>query len=522
MFPALATVASPPEWAAERTLLVARIAELERQVAWFQRQLFGEKSERRHIDPPPAQMALGEGLGDTAPATLAPQPVAAHQRQRAAKAQDEGTEPALFFDPERVPVETINVPNPTIAGLPAEAYAVIGEKVTHRLAQRPGSYVVLKYVRALVKVKDTAALSCPPAPASVLEGGRADVSCLAGLIVDKFLYHLPLYRQHQRLLAAGVEVSRQWLTQQVLAVALLLAPIVAAQLAGIRACRVKAMDETPIKAGRQGPGKLHQGYFWPIWGDTDEGRRRDRLSLPALACGHPCARGARGQSGGRRGAAHRRLRRLRAVGRAHRHRPRPVLDTHPTHLRAGQGHRAGGQRRGPGAHRRPLPHRDRDPRAGSDRRGQARLPPRPRQAPGHAFFEWAQAQVERAALLPSNPLTKALHDALERREALSVYLDDPEVPIDTNHLERALRPIPMGRKAWLFCWSEVGAEAVATLQSLMVTCRLHDIDPYDYLIDVLQRIDRHPAREVHLLTPRLWQQHFAADPLRSDLQRLPG
>ena len=153
-----------------------------------------------------------------------------------------------------MPVETINVPNPAIAGLPAAAYEVIGEKVTHRLAQRPGSYVVLKYVRALVKVKDTAALSCPPAPASVLEGGRADVSFLAGLIVDKFLYHLPLYRQHQRLLAAGVEVSRQWLTQQVLAVALLLAPIVAAQLAGIRACRVKAMDETPIKAGRQGSG----------------------------------------------------------------------------------------------------------------------------------------------------------------------------------------------------------------------------------------------------------------------------
>ena len=140
----------------------------------------------------------------------------------------------------------------------------------------------------------------------------------------------------------------------------------------------------------------------------------------------------------------------------------------------------------------------------------------------NAFFVWAQAQVERAALLPSNPLTKALHYALERREALSVYLDDPEVPIDTNHLERALRPIPMGRKAWLFCWSEVGAEAVATLQSLMVTCRLHDIDPYDYLVDVLQRIDRHPAREVHLLTPRLWKQHFAADPLRSDLPRLPG
>jgi hypothetical protein len=140
----------------------------------------------------------------------------------------------------------------------------------------------------------------------------------------------------------------------------------------------------------------------------------------------------------------------------------------------------------------------------------------------NAFFAWAERQVERAALLPSNPFTKALHYALERHEALSVYLDDPEVPIDTNHLERALRPIPMGRKAWLFCWSEVGAEAVAILQSLIVTCRLHDIDPYEYLVDVLQRIDRHPAREVHLLTPRLWKQHFAANPLRSDLQVLPG
>lgn len=139
-----------------------------------------------------------------------------------------------------------------------------------------------------------------------------------------------------------------------------------------------------------------------------------------------------------------------------------------------------------------------------------------------AFFAWAEAQLARAALLPSNPLTKALHYALERREGLSLYLDDPDVPIDTNHLEQALRPIPIGRKNWLFCWSEVGAEAVATLQSLIVTCRLHDIDPYEYLVDVLQRIDRHPAREVHLLTPRLWKRHFAADPLRSDLHRLTG
>jgi len=71
----------------------------------------------------------------------------------------------------------------------------------------------------------------------------------------------------------------------------------------------------------------------------------------------------------------------------------------------------------------------------------------------------------------------------------------------------------------LFCWTEVGAEVVATLQSLSVTCQLHDIDPYAYLVDVLQRIDRHPAAAVHLLIPRLWKQRFADNPLRSDLSR---
>ena len=139
-----------------------------------------------------------------------------------------------------------------------------------------------------------------------------------------------------------------------------------------------------------------------------------------------------------------------------------------------------------------------------------------------AFFVWAETQIERAALLPSNPLTKALHYALERREALSVYLDDPEVPIDTNHLERALRPIPMGRRNWLFCWSEVGAEAVAILQSLIVTCRLHDIDPYEYLSMCSSASTATPPARSTCCTPRLWKQHFAANPLRSDLQRLPG
>jgi len=81
--------------------------------------------------------------------------------------------------------------------------------------------------------------------------------------------------------------------------------------------------------------------------------------------------------------------------------------------------------------------------------------------------------------------------------------------------------MPMGRKAWLFCWTELGAKHVGVIQSLIVTCRLHQIDPYIYLVDILQRVSEHPASRIDELTPRLWKHRFAANPLRSDIQEFP-
>lgn len=107
---------------------------------------------------------------------------------------------------------------------------MIGEDVTHRLAQRPGSYVVLKYVRPVVKRKADAVMCSWPTPLSLWSGSVAHVSVVAGMLVDKFCHHLPLYRQHRRLALAGVQLSRATLTQWVHRAATLLAPIHAAQL----------------------------------------------------------------------------------------------------------------------------------------------------------------------------------------------------------------------------------------------------------------------------------------------------
>ncbi len=71
----------------------------------------------------------------------------------------------------------------------------------------------------------------------------------------------------------------------------------------------------------------------------------------------------------------------------------------------------------------------------------------------------------------------------------------------------------------MFCWTELGAKQVGIIQSLLVTCTLHDINPHTYLVDVLQRVSQHPASKAIELTPRLWKEKFADNPLTSDLDR---
>ena len=147
-----------------------------------------------------------------------------------------------------VPVQTIEVTDPAIEAIPETEREVIGEKVSYRLAQQPGSYVVLKYVRKVVKRRDTQTILTAAAPANVLERSAADVSFLAAMLVDKFCWHLPVYRQHQRLLDAGITLSRSTLLHWASRAIDLLAPVTAAQSAHVLASDVLAMDETRARS----------------------------------------------------------------------------------------------------------------------------------------------------------------------------------------------------------------------------------------------------------------------------------
>ena len=500
--------------------LSRELAAAKHQIAWFKRQIFGQKSERRIIDGADGQMSLGEAI-DVAQSVTPPvpteSPVAAHTRRSTAKKPDTGDDSLPFFDAERVPVEVIELNAPETAGLAPEEFEIIGHKDSYRLAQRPGSYVVLNYRRPVIKIKATQIIVSPSVPAGVIEGSRADVSFVAGLLIDKFAYHLPFYRQHQRLADGGITVSRPWLTQIGQQGIALLEPIYDAQFESIRASRVKAMDETPIKAGRAGPGKLKAAYFWPVYGELDEvcfpffeSRRIEHVEQ-ALGL-TPVERGVL-LTDGYTAYEHYTKKTGLTHAQCWTHTRRKLIeaqDIEPETATRGLDFIAGLYA---------VEERIREQKLSAARKLDYRLM--------HAkpiveqFFAWINQQFEAQGLLPSNPMTKALAYARERRYGLEVYLTDPDVPIDTNHLERALRAIPMGRKNWMFCWTELGAKHVGIMQSLIVTCRLHQIDPYDYLVDVLQRVGQHPASQAHELTPRLWKQLFAGNPLRSALHTIP-
>lgn len=500
---------------AEYDALQAQVQSLKTQLEWFKRQLFGEKSEQRRLLDPAIQADLLAALGESLPEGQKPETETIRYERRKPKQRDDRcvTEQGLRFD-ESVPVEIIEVSAPELSGPESGQYITIDTRITRRLAQRPGSYVVLEYRQPVLKHLPSQTLKHTPAPAAVFEGSLADVSLLAGLLIDKFAYHLPLYRQHQRLRDAGIQLSRTTLTYYVQRAIELLRPIVDAQLANVLRSRVLAMDETPHKAGKKGKGKLNQVWYWPLYGEADEvcftySASRGRQHIETLLKDFAGTLVTDGYAAYERFAAHRPevvhaqcwAHTRRAFERAEPSEPQAVaeaLDIIGTLYR----------------HEAEIRNRELE--------GQAKQVYRARHSVAvvEAFFGWLQEQRNRLDLVSSDPFAKALVYAGEREASLKIFLGDPDVPIDTNHLERALRVIPMGRRNWLFNWTGVGAQHVGVIQSLLVTCRLHGVDPYTYLVDVLQRVSLHPARDVEALTPRRWKALFADNPLKSDLAGL--
>lgn len=111
-------------------------------------------------------------------------------------------------------------------------------------------------------------------------------------------------------------------------------------------------------------------------------------------------------------------------------------------------------------------------------------------------------------MLPKSPLGDALRYLGNQWAALQRFVDDGRVAIDNNRAESQLRVVAVGRKNWLFAGSLEGAHRAALLYSLVQSCKLVDVRPFDYLKDVLLRVTTHPQSLIHQLTPKGWAATF--------------
>ena len=111
-------------------------------------------------------------------------------------------------------------------------------------------------------------------------------------------------------------------------------------------------------------------------------------------------------------------------------------------------------------------------------------------------------------VLPRSPLGKAITYTLKNWTALNRYTEAAFLNIDNNHSERQIKQMVIGRKNWIFAGSENGARNAAILFSLVVSCKLHGVDPFAYFRDVLMRIHTHPADRIEELMPREWKLRF--------------
>jgi len=180
-------VTTTDQFLQEISLLKQDIQSLQKQLDWFKQQLFGQKSERRLIDIPAEQGQLF-GKINTSKELDAPTEEIKYTRKKKQKQRNDAiTDSGLRFD-DTVTVEEIRMETPELKGDNADQYIIIDEHITYRLAQRPSSYVVLKYIQPVIKHKGTQVITTKSAPVPVFEKSMADVSFITGLIIDKFLH----------------------------------------------------------------------------------------------------------------------------------------------------------------------------------------------------------------------------------------------------------------------------------------------------------------------------------------------
>ena len=386
----------------------------------------------------------------------------------------------------------------------------MGEDVAERLDLVPARFRVLVVRRPKYGCRSCEGVVVQaPAPARLIEGGLPTEATVAQVLVSKYADHLPLYRQAQIYARQGVTLDRSTLADWVGRAAFLLRPVHERLLATLKRSAKLFADETTAPVLDPGRGRTKTGQLWAYarddrpWGGTDPpgvayvyapDRKAERpiahlagfrgiLQVDGYG-GYKVLAEASSKGGGDVRLAfcwshvRRRFYELASAG------PAPIATEALARIAAL--YKVESEIRGRSAEERQTLRQERS---------------RPLV---EAFEPWLKEKL--ALISQKTKLAEAIRYTLSRWAGLSLFLEDGRIEIDSNVVERAIRPLALNRKNALFAGSDGGAEHWAVVASLIETCKLNRVEPQAYIADVITRIvGGHPNSRIDELLPWAYQ-----------------
>ncbi len=470
------------------TTLIERdfsILTLQQELAQIKRMIFGAKSERFAPAVPVEQASLGFEMETAIAPALVKQEISYIREKQKSNKVHTGRLP-IPAHIERIKIEV--TPDVDITGL-----TCIGEEVTEELEYKTGSFYVNQYIRKKYAKADGEGIIIGTLPTRPIEKGMAGAGLMASIIIEKYVDHLPLYRQIQRFKRAGMDIPSATISGWVHATCKLLQPLYDVLKQEVLSQDYLQADETTIAVmDKEKQGATHQGYHWVyhapeikmVLFDYRQGRGRDgpREILKDFR-GHLQADGYNAYEI----FDNERITLLHCMAHARR-KFEQALDDDKVRaeyvLQQIQKVYA-------------IERKVREENFTHTQRYELR------QAESVAVLQslhdWLKENLRQ--VLPKSLIGEAIAYSLGRWGKLSIYATDGKLEIDNNLVENVIRPVALGRKNYLFAGSHEAAQRSAMLYSFMGTCKLRDVEPLQWLKTTLTKLPDHKANRLHELLP---------------------
>jgi transposase len=468
-----------------------RIEHLELQLAKMRRSQFGPKSEKAPLNTDQLLLGLSASVIEAQP------PVKTAQVQETKRTPSRRKSRGLPAHLRRE-VRT-HLPEHSKCPCCKGELRKLGEDVLEMLEYMPASFFVIRHVRPKMSCRKCSCVVQAPAPQRVIDRGLPGPGLLAHVITAKFADHTPLYRQCQIFAREGVELERSVLARWVGEAAALLAPVAEVLRRYVLDTEKLHGDDTPVPVLAPGTGKTKTGRFWTYVRDNRPAGDRAAPAVwftysPDRKGEHPQWHLARFE-GILQADAFAGFNKLYEGGAiqeapcmAHiRRKFFDLMKAHHSPIATEAVERIAALYR---------IEREIKGRSADERRTVRAARARP-------LFDDLRRWLEQALiqLVPKSETAAAIHYALGLWDALARYLDDGRIELDNMIAERALRPVAVGRRNYLFAGSDNGGQRAAVLYSLVGTARLNGLDPEAYLRNVLSRIAKHPINRIEELLP---------------------